>query len=361
MFDKIKSINFENLKSLDFAFSKRKKEFEEYFILMEKIYNYYLEFEKYIDILNDNDKNILKKDIQDFSNILLNIQNKIWEKPDNRLKKDKFSNNYINWLKQTTSRYQHFYSILNWIKIDNEKNIEEIKNQNDIFIKECNKEKDELDEKYKTQIESKEVEINTIVSEKWFLETEVNNKNTEIENLKLEIQKKELNKLAEAFDKEEIKYTEWSKKWIIFWFFLLSIPALFSIYIVLSEFIDNQYFNYLTISSFKYEIIPFIILTLILWYFQYFQLKNYYINRDLATNFSNRKAIANSFKWLLELVNEEWNSLGDNKTELITKFIDKVWDVLYSNIDTSYMKKHNEDVPVSKLLDTVNELIKKIK
>ena len=63
----------------------------------------------------------------------------------------------------------------------------------------------------------------------------------------------------------------------------------------------------------------------------------------------------------MELVNEEWSSLWEYKTELTTKFIDKVWDIIYSNIDTSYMKKHNEDVPVSKFLDTVNELIKKVK
>lgn len=134
---------------------------------------------------------------------------------------------------------------------------------------------------------------------------------------------------------------------IYFWFILLLIPTSITI-IILTKNINDYVLT-----------IPFGVLTIILWYFLYFQLKNYYINRDLETNFANRKAVANSFKWLLEMLNEEENFW--DTTELKSKFFDKVSNILYSEIDTSNIKKHSDDVPISKLLDTINELIKKLK
>lgn len=348
MFKELFTINFQIIESLEF---KKKwvteTNLKEYIKNSKEIIGLFNNFDDYLNIIPEYDKKILLQDWNEFNTILNQLEAWKIKDYDNRLNYEKYSKKYILFLKWNLERFKNIKDLI--ISIENKSEVEYNKIQKKL-------------NKLLENIEKLNISKNEISSEKLHLENEVNNKNTEIENLKLEIQKKELNKLAEAFDKEETKYTEWNKKWIIFWFFLLSIPSLFSIYLVLSEFIDNQYFNIFKITDFTiYQIIPFIILTLILWYFQYFQLKNYYINRDLATNFSNRKAIANSFKWLLELVNEEWNSLWNNKTELITKFIDKVWDVLYSNIDTSYMKKHNEDVPVSKLLDTVNELIKKLK
>lgn len=347
MFEKIKEINFDTLNNLSFEHQKRKTEFQSYFNSMEKIYNSYLELEKYKDILSETDKTFLWKEIPLFSTILLNIQSKEWKKPDSRLNKEKYSPNYLNSLIQMNWRYKYFSAVLSKTKEEFDNKIWLIETEKTKIIEDKDAEIADYQEDLsilETQKKEKEDELNKKVSEFNIQKTELN-KN--IKDLKSELTDKELNKLARAFEKEELKYVAGSKKMIYFWFIILLIPSIIVIFILHNDITDYV------------KAIPFWILTVILWYFQYFQLKNYYINKDLETNFANRKAVANSFKWLLEMLNEEENFW--DTTELKSKFFEKVSTILYAEIDTSYIKKHNDDVPTSKILDILNEVIKKIK
>ncbi len=336
MFKKLETINFEELKDIEFQSPKRKEDFHSYLEIMEKILNYYLELEKYEKILSENDEVKLKRDIKLFSTILNNVWNEWWKDPNNsKFKKEKFNHLYIEWLSDRKWVYEHFSILIN-------------KKEEDFTIKIT-----WLEEKQTKQILEKDDEIAQINWEKWTLteriekqKETIKKQDISIKELKADIADKELNKLAESFWTEENKYTSWKKKEIYFWFALLSIPTCIIIWILYYD-INNYILS-----------IPFWILTIIFWYFQYFQLKNYYINRDLETNFANRKAVANSFKWLLEMLNEEEN-FWDNP-DLKTKFFEKVSSILYAEVDNSYIKKHNDNVPISKLLDTVNELIKKV-
>lgn len=336
MFKKLDSIDFETLKALNFEFPKWKKEFNSYFWVMEKIYNLYLDLKEYENIISESDKKVLNADINTFSNILSNIQKNNWKKPDWRLKKEKFNQSYINWLNDRKSIYEYNNNLLNSKDEDYSKKLTDLEEKKDKIIWEKNTEIEKL-------TWDKESLNETITSHK---ETIKKNESS-IKELKADIADKELNKLASSFWLEESKYSSWSKWMIYFWFILLLIPTSITI-IILTKNINDYVLT-----------IPFGVLTIILWYFLYFQLKNYYINRDLETNFANRKAVANSFKWLLEMLNEEENFW--DTTELKSKFFDKVSNILYSEIDTSNIKKHSDDVPISKLLDTINELIKKLK
>jgi len=336
MFKKLETINFEELRSINFQPPKWKEDFHSYFSIMEKILNIYLELEKYEEIISEKEKAMLKKDINSFSTILSNVWSKWWKDPKNpKFKNEKFTKQYINWLNSRKWIYEHVSNLINkkdeefktnitWLEEENTKVI----NQKDLEIQWIKEEKENLE----TNI--------------WASNILVEKLNTSIKELKADIADKDLNKLALSFWTEEAKYTSWGKKMIYFWFILLLIPTCITIWILVNDI--NDY-----ILS-----IPLWIITIILWYFQYFQLKNYYINRDLETNFANRKAVANSFKWLLEMLNEEEN-FWDTQ-ELKSKFFEKVSNILYSEIDNSYIKKHNDNVPISKLLDTVNELIKKV-
>ncbi|QFR38743.1 hypothetical protein A9Q91_00725 [Candidatus Gracilibacteria bacterium 28_42_T64] len=336
MFKKLETINFEELKDIEFQSPKRKEDFHSYLEIMEKILNYYLELEKYEKILSENDEVKLKRDIKLFSTILNNVGNEGWKDPNNsKFKKEKFNHLYIEWLSDRKGVYEHFSILIN-------------KKEEDFTIKITG-----LEEKQTKQILEKDDEIAQINGEKGTLteriekqKETIKKQDISIKELKADIADKELNKLAESFGTEENKYTSGKKKEIYFGFALLSIPTCIIIGILYYD-INNYILS-----------IPFGILTIIFWYFQYFQLKNYYINRDLETNFANRKAVANSFKGLLEMLNEEEN-FGDNP-DLKTKFFEKVSSILYAEVDNSYIKKHNDNVPISKLLDTVNELIKKV-
>lgn len=344
MFNKLDSIDFEILKNLNFEFPKWKSEFNSYFWVMEKIYNLYLDLKEYETLLNASDKKTITADLNIFTQILSNIQNNNWKKPDWRLKNDKFNQSYINWLSARKLIYEHFKNLLNSKEEENKKIIE----KKDEIINDC-KEDLEITENQKKE---KEEELNKIITT---LKTEKIDLSKSIKELKDDIADKELNKLALAFWKEESKYFSWSKKMIYIWFSILCISpiSIIILYLIDLFFLESKYQEHIYIIS-----IPLLVLTLIWWYFLYFQLKNYYINRDLETNFANRKAVANSFKWLLEMVNEEENFW--DTTELKSKFFDKVSSILYAEIDTSNIKKHSDDVPISKLLDTINELIKKL-
>ncbi|MDQ7008728.1 MAG: hypothetical protein Q9M94_00365 [Candidatus Gracilibacteria bacterium] len=337
MFEKLKTINFEELNNIDFQPQKWQKEFSYYLKSMEKILNCYLELEEYEEILNDKDINILKKEIIFFSIILKNIGNKGWKDPKNKkFKKEKFNQIYIDWLNDRIGIYKHNLYLLsgkeeklkNNIKILKEEQEKKILKKNE-ELKEFNLDKSELEERVENQKETLQKNTNSI------------------KELKADISDKELNKLALSFWEEEKKYKDGGKGMIYFGFILLLIPTSITIVILVKNI--NEYIL----------AVPFGLLTLILWYFLYFQLKNYYINRDLETNFANRKAVANSFKGLLEMLNEEEN-FGDT-VDLKSKFFEKVSNILYAEIDTSAIKKHSDNIPISKLLETINELIKKTK
>jgi len=275
MFDKLKEVNFETLKNLNFEHPKRKNEFQNYFNSMEKIYNSYLELEKYIDILSETDKIFLWKEIPLFSNILLNIQSKEWKKPDNRLNKEKYSSNYLNSLIQMNWKYKHFSAVLLKTKEEFDNKIWLIETEKTKIIEDKDAEIAEYQEDLsilETQKKEKEDELNNKISEFNIKQTELN-KN--IKDLKNELTDKELNKLARAFEKEELKYVAGSKKMIYFWFIILLIPSIIVIFIL-----HNDIKDYV-------KAVPFWILTIILWYFQYFQLKNYYINRFTLFNIIN--------------------------------------------------------------------------
>ena len=337
MFEKLTSIDFHKLRSINFQSQKWNDEFWKYFSTMEKILNIYLDLEKFENILSNVDKNIIKTDIVLFLYILSNVWNKWWKDPNNqKFKKEKFNQSYINWLNARKWIYEHTDNLLNSKDEDYSKKISNLEEEKDIIIQK----KDESIEAIKWEKEKLNKDIQA-------QKETIQKQKKEIEEKQAQINDQALNKLAKAFWEEETKYQEWSKKMIYFGFVILLIPTCITIYILVQDISDY-------ILS-----IPFWVLTIILWYFQYFQLKNYYINRDLQTNFANRKAVANSFRWLLEMVNEEESFNAD--PDLKTNFFEKVSSILYSKIDTSYIKKHNDDVPTSKFLDTLNELIKKLK
>jgi len=73
MFKKLETINFEELRSINFQPPKWKEDFHSYFSIMEKILNIYLELEKYEEIISEKEKAMLKKDINSFSTILSNV------------------------------------------------------------------------------------------------------------------------------------------------------------------------------------------------------------------------------------------------------------------------------------------------
>ncbi|MDQ7021947.1 MAG: hypothetical protein Q9M97_00155 [Candidatus Gracilibacteria bacterium] len=253
-----------------------------------------------------------------------------------KFKKEKFNQIYIDWLNDRIGIYKHNLYLLsgkeeklkNNIKILKEEQEKKILKKNE-ELKEFNLDKSELEERVENQKETLQKNTNSI------------------KELKADISDKELNKLALSFWEEEKKYKDGGKGMIYFGFILLLIPTSITIVILVKNI--NEYIL----------AVPFGLLTLILWYFLYFQLKNYYINRDLETNFANRKAVANSFKGLLEMLNEEEN-FGDT-VDLKSKFFEKVSNILYAEIDTSAIKKHSDNIPISKLLETINELIKKTK
>ena len=135
MFKKLEWIDFEKLREIDFQPQKWKDEFWKYFTIMEKIFNLFLELEKYENIFSDIDKNTIKKDIILFSNILNNVWNKWWKDPNNsKFKKEKFNQNYINWLNARKSIYEHNNNLLNSKDEDYSKKLTDLKEEKDKII-----------------------------------------------------------------------------------------------------------------------------------------------------------------------------------------------------------------------------------
>jgi len=207
--------------------------------------------------------------------------------------------------------------------------ISELESQNKALQVEIDSNKNIAADKEKASAEVHKVEVNQLNAKITELETEVKNKQDQLN-------KRELKKLAEAFNDQEQSYKSDSRRWfwyVVIAFILLALSLAYSAHESVSKSWQDKI---------GYYLINFVVITFLVFSLRHF---SYFVR--LANDYANRKTLAQSYNNILSTAEDAAIKL---------KFIEKTTDILCAPSD---IKQESYTVP-EKLLDTLSEISKNL-